>query len=294
MKSLKRSVRWSLQKLGYELHRTNGAAPTGDRLVDYFRHLKRFGFAPKTIYDIGANRGMWSSKVLQVFPGAEVVMFEPQWKLARDLERVMGGRPNVKWRRCAVSAAVGTAEFVEMDWDVCSRLSQEIDEAWEVKAGRIQVETTTVDEEVCRNGGRVPDLLKVDAEGHDMKVLDGARKTLGRTEVVLVEASVLCPTMENTVRAVVNRMSDEGYALAGIVDLNDFQLPRRQLGGLLWLVDLAFCRADGALLKRLQDPTAEEGVESPEAHEKMPEHSDVPVPAGKSEASAVAEKATVC
>src|SRR5688500_16030942 len=57
MHPLKRSVRWSLQKLGYELRRTNGAAPTGDRLVNYFRHLKRFGFAPKSIYDIGANRG---------------------------------------------------------------------------------------------------------------------------------------------------------------------------------------------------------------------------------------------
>jgi FkbM family methyltransferase len=265
MNPIKRSVRWSLRKLGLDVHRVNGAGagPSGDRLVDYFRHLKRFGFSPRTVYDIGANRGMWTSKVLQVYPDAEFVMFEPQRKLAADLGRVMGGRSNVKWRRCAVSAAVGTAEFAEMDWDVCSRLSEEIDEAWEVKANRIQVETTTVDEEVRRNGGRVPDLLKVDAEGHDMKVLDGARDTLGRTEVVLVEASVNCPTMENTVRTVVNRMSEEGYALTGIVDLNDFQLPGKQLGGLLWLVDLAFCRADGTLMKRLQDPTAEE--ESPAA-----------------------------
>ena len=261
MKStIKRALNWSLGKLGLELRRAtpSDAAGSGDRLIDYLRQLRAFGFEPSVIYDIGANRGLWAAKALRVFPQASYVLFEPQRKLAPDLSRLMDGRPTVTWRQAAVSDTPGTAEFTEMDWDVCSRLSSEMDQAWDVKANRVQVETTTVDEEIRRNGNRPPDLLKIDAEGHDLKVLDGASAALARAEVVMVEGSVNCRTIDNTVRSVINRMAAAGYSLTGIVDLNEFHVPGKSWPGLLWLIDLAFCRTEGALIKKFEDPTAEE------------------------------------
>lgn len=76
----------------------------------------------------------------------------------------------------------------------------------------------------------------------------------------MVEGSVNCGGMENTVRAVVNRMNEEGFALTGIVDLNEFHLPGQQWPGLLWLVDLAFCRRDGELISRFERPVGEEAA----------------------------------
>jgi FkbM family methyltransferase len=259
MKTITRAIDWSFGKLGLQLRRrgadSNGSS--GDRLIDYLRQLREFGFEPRTIYDIGANRGLWAAKALRVFPRADYVLFEPQRKLGEELGRLMEGRANVKWRQCAVSDAVGTAEFLEHNWDVCSHLSFEAEAAAEAGMTRVKVETTTVDEEM-RRSGRGPELLKIDAEGHDLKVIDGAREALRRAEVVMVEGSVNCGGMDNTVQAVINRMAEEGFGLTGIVDLNEFHFPGRQWHGLLWLVDLAFCRKDGELIKKFEQPVADE------------------------------------
>jgi FkbM family methyltransferase len=267
MNIIKRAVNWSLRKVGLELRRAaHGGHDSGDRLVDFLGMLRVMGFTPKTIYDIGANRGAWSAKVLRVFPDSKYVLFEPQAHLKGEITKATGNRPNITLRQAAVSDAIGTAEFAEFEWDVCSRLSSEMDPAWDVKTKKVTVETTTVDQEVGRAGGMVPDLLKIDAEGHDFRVLDGARSALGKTPVVLVEAAVCCPSMENTVRRVVDRMWDEGYSLAGIVDLNEFHVPGKQISGVLWLIDLAFCLTDGPLIAKLQDPAVEtDGTKSAEA-----------------------------
>src|SRR5688500_19032224 len=106
MKStIKRALNWSLGRLGLELRRAtpSDSAGSGDRLIDYLRQLRAFGFEPNLIYDIGANRGLWAAKALRVFPQAHYVLFEPQRKLAPDLSRLMDGRPNVTWRQAAVS-----------------------------------------------------------------------------------------------------------------------------------------------------------------------------------------------
>jgi FkbM family methyltransferase len=259
MALIKRAVNWGFRKMGYELRPLPraGGMNTGDRLVDFFAFLRAAGFDPKTVYDVGANRGAWTAKLLQIFPSANYVLFEPQAKLGQAIAQATGNRPNVEVRRCAVSEASGTADFAEFEWDVCSRLSSEMDPDWDVKTKRVTVETTSIDDEIRRRGGKLPDLLKIDAEGHDFSVLDGADLALGKTEVVLVEASVNCPSMQNTVQKVVERMSLEGYTLAGIVDLNEFHVPGKQLSGILWLVDLAFVRTHGDLLPKLQDPANE-------------------------------------
>ena len=258
MNPIKRAITWSLAKIGLELRRASRHdASAGDRLVDFLRVLHGHGFAPKTIYDIGANRGNWTAKVLGVFPTADYLLFEPQAHLGNDIARVTANRPNVQWRRCAVSDACGTAEFSQFEWDVCSRLSAELEPQWRANAKTVTVETVTVDEEVRRRSGAVPELLKIDAEGHDFRVLDGAKSVLGQTELVLVEAAVNCPSMDNTVRTVVQRMWNEGYSLAGIVDLNEFHVPGQSFAGILWLADLAFCRTNGQLLPKLQEPDSQ-------------------------------------
>lgn len=262
----KRVLKWSFRQLGCELKRIEPpaspyAAGSGDRLIDLLRVLKKVGYDPKTVYDIGANRGHWSAHVSQVFPAANYVLFEPQAHLENDIKQVINGRTNMQWRKAAVSDRVGTAEFVMADWDVCSRLSVALEgvEHDATTEKKVSVECTTIDEEIRRTGV-TPDLLKIDAEGHDLATLDGAKSALGKTELVLVEAAVNCPTMPNTVHKVINRMHDAGYSLAGIMDLSDFPTaPGKRVSGLLWLCDLAFLLTSGRLLNKLQGPDTDFG-----------------------------------
>ena len=88
----------------------------------------------------------------------------------------------------------------------------------------------------------MPDLLKIDAEGFDLKVLRGASRLLGKTEAVLVEASVLCP-FENSVGATMQFMDEHGYRLMDITEIN-----RSPKHNVLWLTELAFLRKDSHLL----------------------------------------------
>jgi hypothetical protein len=117
----------------------------------------------------------------------------------------------------------------------------------------MEVEVTTVDNEAQREG-RGPDLLKIDAEGSDLAVLEGAEKSLGKIEVILVEAGVLCQ-VENSIELVLERMRQYGYGLVGIVDLNPYHNPHGVMKtGRLWLVDLVFAYKGGELFKKFIAP----------------------------------------
>jgi hypothetical protein len=41
-------------------------------------------------------------------------------------------------------------------------------------------------------------MVKIDAEGFDLKVLEGASDLLGRTDIFLVEVAICCAELENT------------------------------------------------------------------------------------------------
>lgn len=98
----------------------------------------------------------------------------------------------------------------------------------------------TLDEIAASVG--IPDLVKIDAEGFDLRVLAGASDLFGKTEIFLVEAAV-CGNYDNSVAEVLNFMSAAGYRLLDITDLN-----RSPKHGVLWLVELAFLRVGSPLL----------------------------------------------
>ena len=86
------------------------------------------------------------------------------------------------------------------------------------------------------------DILKIDAEGLDLQVLDGAGETLSTTEIVLIEASVSNPDYPNSAIAVIQKMDCLGFRLFDLTDLN--RTPNRNL---LWLVEAVFVRKGSAI-----------------------------------------------
>ena len=89
-------------------------------------------------------------------------------------------------------------------------------------------------------------MVKIDAEGLDLRVLAGASDLLGKTDVFLVEA-VVCACdrdYENTAAEVVKFMANAGYRLVDITDLN-----RSPKHNVLWLCELAFLRNASSLFE---------------------------------------------
>ena len=55
----------------------------------------------------------------------------------------------------------------------------------------------TLNEIVSSAGVPLPEIVKIDAEGFDLKVLAGASDLLGKTDVFFVEVTICCPGHEN-------------------------------------------------------------------------------------------------
>src|SRR5260370_39037745 len=82
---LKRLTRFVFRRLGYQPIRMD----TGFRsynLEPLLQALKRFGFAPAHIIDVGANKGDWTRNAIKFFPDAHYTLMEPQDNLKTHIE----------------------------------------------------------------------------------------------------------------------------------------------------------------------------------------------------------------
>lgn len=214
-------------------------------LSTFYNNLKAHKFHPKFIVDIGANTGTWTRELLKNFPDASVVMIEPQQRLMPSFQDLLSDR--VSYLPLGVSNKNDILRFTihERD-DSCSFIYTE-QEAKDMGLEQIQIPVKTLNSIVNENNYPIPDLIKIDAEGLDLEVIEGASDFFGKTEIFLVEASVSCDTYKNTVTKIVNLMDQSGYQMYEITDLNR-PFPKSPI---LWLIEIAFVRKDGFLVKNI-------------------------------------------
>ena len=215
-------------------------------LDDLFPLLIRLGFAPKYIVDIGANHGKWTRAALKYFPNAHYTLVEPQDNLKASIQDLIDQGYNLHWINAGAGDQTGTMMFHLSHRDDSSSfvpISRTL-APQTTTARRVPVAVRTLNEIVAASGNPVPEMVKIDAEGFDLKVLAGASQLFGKTEVFLIEAVICEPCYENTIQEVICRMTDAGYKLMDITGLN-----RSPKHGVLWLCDLAFVRKGSPLLK---------------------------------------------
>jgi FkbM family methyltransferase len=235
MKSLVQSL---LRPFGLRLARVD-SVPARDFGVDVlFAVLKRFGFSPTHVIDVGANHGNWTRASMQFFPDASYTLLEPQDHLKVHVEGLIAAGRKIQWVNAGASDQSGTLTFYISHRDDSSTF---VDVGCDPSQQR-SVEVLSLDDLLVRYKLPVPELVKIDAEGFDLKVLQGAKTLLGKTEVILLEASVLCP-YENSVAAAIQFMAGHGYRLIDITEIN-----RSPKDNVLWLTELAFLRNSSTLL----------------------------------------------
>jgi FkbM family methyltransferase len=130
------------------------------------------------IFDVGANQGDWSRALLKKLPNARIVMFEPAAGCQSHLH------PLVSERVCLVPSAVGSEPGTAELWS-----SSETDGAASLHPRKDtyfataqfvpqQVEVTSIDDYISRNGLERVDFVKLDIEGHELAALQGADASL--------------------------------------------------------------------------------------------------------------------
>jgi len=239
---MKRIIHLLLAKLGYRIVKIQDGPRASDGLDPFFALLKRLGFEPKYILDIGANRGMWTREALKFFPNARYTLVEPQDYLKAHIQDLVEGGSKIQWINAGASDRSGTMAFTISHRDDSSTFALTEEQARDAGLQQRAIDVMTLNE-IAAAVGDLPDMVKIDAEGLDLKVLAGASDLLGRTDVFLVEAVVCAPGYENTAAEVIKFMANAGYRLIDVTDLN-----RSPKHSVLWVCELAFLRNGSALL----------------------------------------------
>jgi FkbM family methyltransferase len=156
--------------------------------------LRRQGIEPKTIIDVGANVGQFAVACAKIFPTSTVHSFEPEPKSLEKLKRNVENLSKVRICPVALGERSGEALFHINSHSHSSsilpleeRHRQAFPEAQEVKT--IKVPLSTLDRELKSISMDRPVLLKLDVQGYEPHVLEGASDTLKRVDYVILEAS---------------------------------------------------------------------------------------------------------
>src|SRR5579862_1923967 len=250
----KKMVFSTLARFGYRVVRVDNSTRLGYRLVRIdrgptygleclFPMLKRLGFAPKHVVDVGANHGRWTRTAIEYFPDACYTLVEPQDGLKVDVQDLIDAGRKIRWVNAGAGDRPGVLPFTICERDDASNFTISEQDARAAGLRRIDVPVRTLDEIVSSSNLPIPDMVKIDAEGFDLKVLAGAGSLIGKTEIFFVEAGVF-GDRENSVLRVMQWMSDKGYSLLDLTELN-----RSPKFGVLWLMELAFLRNASRLLE---------------------------------------------
>ena len=201
-------------------------------------HLRTLGLAPGTVIDVGVARG--TPDLYEAFPGLPLLLVEPLAEHEGLLQEVCAQRPGSAYALAAAGPAPGSLEIAVHRVPECSSVLGDRDPGGE-PAPRRTVPVVRIDDLVANHGLRGPFVVKVDVEGAELQVLEGARETLQSTDVVLLEVSFfeLVPGGAQ-VAEVLAWMRDAGFAAYDI-----YHGHTRPLDGALAQVDVAFVREDG-------------------------------------------------
>ena len=134
--------------------------------------------------DIGAHRGLVLTEMARVAPAGHHVAFEPIPTLAAALRREF---PGVEIHEMALSDASGSAQFSHV-LGVAEGLSglkyRELPADVVVEQEQITVTLARLDDVLAPD--YVPALIKIDVEGAELGVLQGAREVLRRHMPIIV------------------------------------------------------------------------------------------------------------
>ena len=222
MQFIKSGIKYILRYVfGLEVFWTRNFPPSAaqQEAMKLVASLQKFGI--DLVLDVGANTGQFTSELRQCGYTGRIVSFEPLSQAHGELLQASAGDHNWDvYPRCALGDHEGVVEINiagnSQSSSILPMLESHRSAAPEsAYQGKERVAIKTLD---AAAGQYLKDaratFLKIDTQGFEWQVLDGARDTLPQVKGILVELS-LVPLYEgqHLWREVIARLEAEGFTL---------------------------------------------------------------------------------
>lgn len=222
-----------MSKTGYTLVRDPGNIQPGT-MKSALSGLARRGHDIKSIIDIGASDGRWSSGASEFFPGASFLLVEAQAMHESGLLDFCQSHKSADYVIAVAGESRGSIHFDASD------PFGGIASATAFSDNDVELPVTTIDHEVASRSMPRPFLIKFDTHGYELPILNGATETLKNTDVIVMECynyriTEGCLLFDEMCR----HMKTLGFRCIDMVD------PMyRPYDHTFWQMDLVFVRSD--------------------------------------------------
>jgi len=214
---IKKTLKSLISSLGYEIRNKNykDIFTIRHSMEDTFEHLKQRGFYPDLVIDAGAANG--TPPLQNSFPAASFFWIEPLEEFKTELENLKT-KYNGDYIIAAVGKEAGSLNIHIQSDKVGSSLLKDPDRVGTKKESRLIDVVTLKDiaDKKFRDFKKI--LLKVDVQGYELEVLEGAQDFLSKIDVIILEVSLFrfyqnCPDFYE----VVDYMKGNGFVVYDII-----------------------------------------------------------------------------
>ncbi len=155
----------------------------------FFEILRKIRCSPVNVFDIGASIGLFALGAFTEFPNAVVHAYEPHPEafLALEKNAVLADGKIIP-HRIALADATGTVTLHQGGPvnSMRSSGSHIMNEShWKCQDMGLQVDCSTVDAQVTSLDLESLDAIKIDVEGFELDVLEGAKETIAKFDPII-------------------------------------------------------------------------------------------------------------
>jgi FkbM family methyltransferase len=158
-----------------------------DRQV--FRRLARLGYHPQVVFDVGASNSGWSYYLHQVLPQAQFYLFEPLVDHVPEYQGLMTETvrefPSFHLYKCALGNQNGTVTM-QLFADPASSTTLPLGDG-SPPTVPVTVPMWRLDTAIAKWGLPQPQVIKIDTQGNELAILQGAVQALEKVDVLLLE-----------------------------------------------------------------------------------------------------------
>lgn len=199
---MKKIIKTVFSAFGFELIKKG----TVENAFELQKKLLGNANKPLTIFDIGAHVGKISLKYNKLFPNSSIYSFEPFQESFLSLKQNTLTYKNIKPFNIGLGEYVGTSKFhsnIHEQTNSILATHEEGNSNWGNKnilstKEVLDIELTTLDQIVAEENIKKIDILKLDVQGAEHKVMAGAKKIIEKGMVSLIYTEIITiPTYQN-------------------------------------------------------------------------------------------------